>query len=135
VTLPSPPWLGRRSTWVAVSVAGVLSAPAILSFGMHMLEHAVPLGVFRSSTGGLAAPTWAGRLVIEAALHCAAPTWLAIGIALVTAGAGRLKWLGRSALLLLAASAYVSMTGITAIVHSCWGEAPHFPWCVFGLYW
>ncbi len=135
MTLPSLPWIGRRSTWVAVSVAVLLSCPAILSFGTHLVEHAVPLGVFKARPGGAATPLWFGGLVLQAALHCVATTWLAIAVALATMTVGRLKWLGRSALTLLAASAYVSMTDITAIMHSCWGEAPHFPWCILGLCW
>jgi hypothetical protein len=135
VTLPSAPRLGRKATWTAISSAAVLSSPAVVSFGMHLLEHAVPLGVFKAGQGTLTLPSWFGRLVIEAAFRCAAPTWIAIGVALVTVCVGKVTWLGRSAVALLAVSAYVSMTDITAIVHSCWGEAPHFPWCVLGFCW
>ena len=113
-----------------IALAVVCSAPAYVSFGTHLFEHAIPLGIFGARPEGLAVPAWIGWAVVYAGYHCTVSTWIAVVVAGTTAALGRLNWLGRSALVLFAALAYISMRDVTAIVHSCWGEAPHFPWCI-----
>jgi len=116
-------------------LAASLAAPAVLAFGTHLLEHIVPLGVFVARRGGPAVPEWVGCLVLRSADKCAIPTWIAMALLLAAIGLGSLRWRGKVALGLLGVSAYVDMHDITAIMHSCWGEAPHFPWCMLGLCW
>jgi hypothetical protein len=121
----------RRITILAGgSVAGLLSTAAILPFGLHLLEHGTPLGVW-SGPASASFPEWAGRVLIYLAVHCVAPTWIAVGVVVGTVIVGRPRWPVATALFVLAASALISMRDLTAILHSCWGEAPHFPWCLF----
>jgi hypothetical protein len=115
---------------VGICATVIFSVPACLAFGTHLVEHAIPLGITRIGPGGLTAPDWLARSVFYAASHCTVSTWIAIALAGVTMALGRITWLGRSSLALLAALAYVSMRDMAAIFHSCWGEAPHFPWCI-----
>jgi hypothetical protein len=127
---PSFPRLGQWPTRVVILVAVIFSAPACVSFGTHLIEHAIPLGITRSGPGGLTAPGWLAWSVVYAAFHCTLATWLAMALAGATMAFGRINWLGRAMLTLLATLTYISMRDMTSILHSCWGEAPHFPWCI-----
>ena len=119
-----------RATRAAFAMAGLLSLPAIVPFGLHLLEHVVPLGITRFSSNRIV-PPWVGMVVLDLGYHCVVMAWLSIGVGLSTAVLGNLGRLKSIGLVLLAVATYVSQRDITAILRSCWGEAPHFPWCIF----
>jgi hypothetical protein len=130
MTLSSLPRLGRWPTRLAIAPIVVCSAPALLSFGTHLFEHWIPLGFSCARLDGPALSGWVAWSLLWSALHCTVSTWVAVALTGITVTLGRLNWLGRSALVLFAALAYISMRDMSAILHSCWGEAPHFPWCI-----
>ncbi|HEV7671558.1 MAG TPA: hypothetical protein VGS22_23815 [Thermoanaerobaculia bacterium] len=106
-----------------------MALPAISSFGIHVVEHVIPLGFSRYGPRGTPEiPPWVGRLLLAAAEECVLPTWTAMGVALIAITRRSVSWPARSLLISVAGLAYVSMQGITAILHSCWGEARHLFW-------
>jgi len=116
-----------RHPWIWSLGVVLLSAPAILSFGTHVIEHRIPLGFTRGAAGSVL-PQWAGAVLLAAAFNCAVPTWCAVVVAVSTATWRSMPWSAKSLALLVAAVGYVSMRAITAVLHSCWGEAPHALW-------
>ena len=122
----------RRSKPIVVGAIFLLYAPAVLSFGVHVAEHALPLGFTRllpGQTGQI--PLWLGWALYWCADHCVVPTWCGIGLALLASMRVQFTMAARGGLGVLSALAYVSMHGIDAVLHSCWGEAPHAFWFEF----
>ena len=115
-----PPWL-----WHCGVV--LLSAPAILSFGAHVVEHRIPLGFTRGPASSLL-PQWVGFVLLAAAFKCTVPTWCAAILAVWTTRQRGLAWWAKASGVVVATLAHVSMRGITDVLHSCWGEAPHPFW-------
>jgi hypothetical protein len=66
--------------------------------------------------------------LVCAAYHCTLPTGLAVAAAIGAAAQRKVPWPTKVALLLVAGLGVVSERGMTAVLHSCWGEAPHALW-------
>jgi hypothetical protein len=115
---------------IVIPLFAILAVPVILTFSLHLVEHAIPLGFTRGSAG-LIFPAWCGWALMFASAHLAIPTWGAIGIAAAMQFVPRLGWPARCGAAWVAAFAYISMRDMTALLHACWGEVPHFPWCIF----
>jgi hypothetical protein len=121
----TPPWAKRALVWVVV----LLYLPALLTFFTHVTEHAWPLGFTRLLPGQVPPlPINAAWALVGFANHCVIPTWCGMGLAFFASMFLQLSVVARGALGALSALAYVSMTGMQAILHSCWGEAPHAFW-------
>jgi hypothetical protein len=69
-----------------------------------------------------------GLALVCAAYHCTLPTGLAVAAAIGAAAQRNLPWPTKVALLLVAGLGVVSERGMTAALHSCWGDAPHAFW-------
>jgi hypothetical protein len=124
-----------RTRWMKPVVVGatfLLYAPALLSFGVHVAEHAWPLGFTRLLPDQIwRMPFWLGWTLYWCADHCVVPTWCGIDLALLASMRLRFAVAARGGLGAVSALAYVSMRGIDAVLHSCWGEAPHAFWFAF----
>ena len=121
--------------WAPLATVGaimVLYAPALLSFGTHVAEHAWPLGFTRGLPGQAAVlPTSLAWVLLWFADHCVVPTWCGMALALVASARMPLSVAARGGLGVLSAVAFVSMRGMDAVLHSCWVEAPHAFWFAF----
>jgi hypothetical protein len=122
-------------SWIrGLVVCGVvlLYAPALLSFFTHVTEHAWPLGFARLLPGQVSPlPTKVALVLVWLAERCVAPTWCGMVLALLAGLWLRLSMAVRGGLSVLSALAFVSMRGMDAVLHSCWGEAPHAFWFAF----
>jgi hypothetical protein len=117
---------------VVLGAIFLLYAPALLSFGVHVAEHAWPLGFSRLL------PDQAWRIPFPLAWrlywfadHCVMPTSCGIGLAFLASMRLQITLAARAGLGVVSALAYASMLGINAVLHSCWGEAPHAFWFAF----
>ncbi len=124
----TPRWATRATVGAIIG----LYLPALLSFGTHVAEHAWPLGFTRALPGNSAIlPTGVALMLLWFAGHCVVPTWCGMGLALLASARLALPVAARSGLGVLSAIAFVSMRGMDAVLHSCWGEAPHAFWFPF----
>ena len=124
----TPPWAARAVVWVVV----LLYMPALVTFFTHVAEHALPLGFTRLLPGQISPlPINVGWGLVWFAEHSVGATWCGIVLACLASILLPLSGPARCGLGALSALAYVSMTGMHAVLHSCWGEAPHAFWFAF----
>jgi hypothetical protein len=124
----TPPWAKRGVVWAVI----FLYLPALLTFFTHVAEHAWPLGFTRLLPGQASPlPISVAWVLLWFAEHCVVPTWCGMVLAFLASMRLSLSVAARGGLGSLSALAYVSMSGMDAIMHSCWGEAPHAFWFAF----
>ena len=125
----TPPWVSRAAIWAVV----FLYMPALFSFFTHVAEHAVPLGFTRLFPDQISPrfPIGIAWGLVSFAEHCVEAFWCGMVLAFLASMLLPLRGAARGGLGALSALAYMSMTGMHAVLHSCWGEAPHAFWFAF----